>query len=141
MKRYALTEDEFQGLQSYTDWSIHEISFKEIQNMPHIPRRDDVIAIFVSGDMNATKILNGIESVFGMDVIAQELKPNISKNEPELNIYHCVFQKLKNPINGYGCIMHGPSKSETLFGHWQNESVFDQYIKLAEARDVIGEQE
>lgn len=135
MKKYALKEDEFIGLQLYADWEIHEISLAHIQQLPHIPRRDDAIAIFASGDMTQTKVLNGIEAVFGMDVIAQETNPQIEKNEPELNIYHCVIQKLSQPKNGYGYIMYGPSQSETLFGHWKDESVLDDYLKLTEAND------
>jgi hypothetical protein len=135
MKKYALKEEEFQGLLAYRDWEIKEISFDDIQRLLHVPRRNDVVAIFASGDMIATKVLNGIESVFGMDVIVHETRPKTEKNEPELNIYHCVIQKLKNPINGYGYIMHGPSESETLFGHWKDVSVLDDYIKLTEWKE------
>ena len=131
MNHYPLKSDEFQQLLNFKDWNIHEVSFDDIQRIPNIPRRPDAVAVFASGDMSATKVLNGITAVFGMDVIVHERRPNILKNEPDLNIYHCVIHKLDNPHNGYSYIMHGPSSSETLFKHWEDESILDLYINLA----------
>jgi hypothetical protein len=134
MNPYPLTETQFTGFCQYKDWDIREISSQDLSRIPHIPRREDVVATFVSGDMNATKVLNGIHSVIGMDIIVHERRPDVAKNEPPLNIYHCVIQKLSKPAHGYTHLMYGPSESDTLFGHWKDISVLDEYIKISKEK-------
>jgi hypothetical protein len=127
MSRYPLTEAQFLAFGAQADWRINEASFSEIYRLPNIPRKSDIVGTFISGDMNATKMLNGIDSVIGLDVLVYERNPHIDKEEPPLNIYHCVIQKLSAPVGPYGYLMYGPYKDGTLCGHWRDEAVIDEY--------------
>jgi hypothetical protein len=134
MKRIPITEEEFRVLYGNPEWRITEIPQERIGQIPHLPRPDDVIGVYTSGDLNGPKILNGISSVLGMDVIAQETNPNVGKNEPELNIYHVVVQKLENPIQDFQYLMHVAYRDETLAGHWRSADALDEYIQQPQAR-------
>ncbi|NOS70276.1 MAG: hypothetical protein HOP33_10135 [Verrucomicrobia bacterium] len=134
MKRIPITEEQFRVFFGNPEWRITEVPQARIEQIVDLPRKNEVVAVYSSGDLNQRKILNGVSAVLGADVIAQETRPNVEKNEPELNIYHVVVQKLPVPVQGYQYLMHVAYTGETLFGHWRSADVLDDYIKVPQSR-------
>ena len=134
MKRIPITEEQFRVFFGNPDWRVTEIPQERIEQITDLPRRSDVVAVYSSGDISQTRILNGVSSVLGMDVIAQETRPKKERKEPELNVYHVVVQKLQMPVHDYRYLMHVAYTGETLFGHWRGVDVLDEYIIVAQSR-------
>ena len=134
MKRIPITEEQFRVFFGNPDWRITEVPYDRVSQIVDLPRKSDVVCVFASGDMNETKILNDVCAVLGMDVIAQETRPNTKKNEPELNIYHVVVQKLQTPVCDYRYLMHIAYTEETLFGHWRGVDVLDRYVDATQSK-------
>lgn len=128
MKIVPITQKQFEVFFGNPDWRITEIPQDRIAQIINLPRPNDVLAVYSSGDMNATKILNGVQAVVGMDVIAHETHPRAG--EPELNIYHVVVQKLAAPVQQFSYLMHVAYTNETLKGHWRGADALDEYINL-----------
>lgn len=134
MKRIPITEEQFQVFYGNPNWHITEVPQSHIGQIVNLPRPNQVVAVYSSGDLNGPKILNGISSVLGMDVIAQETTPNVAMNEPELNIYHVIVQKLEAPVHNFKYLMHVSYTEETLGGHWRGADALDEYIAQPQAR-------
>jgi hypothetical protein len=128
MKPFPITQAQFDIMLGNPDWNITEIPQNLLASIPDLFRRPDVVAVYTSGDLTQTKVLNGIEAVLGMDVIALEPRP--VPGEPELNIYHTVVRKLEQPIGDYRYVVHAGFRDDTIGGHWRGPDALDQYVNL-----------
>jgi hypothetical protein len=109
---FSLTPDERKALQPLKNWDIYRLSAGTASQLNHIQRRNDVVAIFASGDASTLKNFNGVSAAAAMDVIVRE--PNRKGNEPECNIYHYPFEP-----NGRGGLNQvGPFREATILSHW-----------------------
>lgn len=115
-KRHFLTKAQYDALSNDDDWHISELTMPTVHATPGVQRKDDIIGVFISGDANATKILNGMEAVMGMDVIVYEHSPKVAKGEGHINVYHYVVTKTGRLDFPY--ILHGPFTREALQAHW-----------------------
>ncbi|MCZ6593342.1 MAG: hypothetical protein O6943_00325 [Bacteroidetes bacterium] len=116
IKRTLLTAKQFELIDTTVDWNIKEVPLNHWDKIPGLQRRDDTFAILASGTMTDPKLLNGIESIAGMDVLVHETNPKIEFNEPEGNAYHYVVQRIND--DRYPYILNGPFKVETKIAHW-----------------------
>jgi hypothetical protein len=123
LNRTPLTEDQFEKMRISTDWSIDEVPPDVWDNIPKLPRRDNLLCVMASGTITDSRILNGIYAIGGMDVLA--IEDNRQPNEPEGNSYHLVFAKINDPRYPY--LMIGPFKSETRVPHWYNADDLSVY--------------
>jgi hypothetical protein len=71
-KRQLLTQTEFDSISKSLEWRIVELGLAAVRATPGIQRKHDMIGVFASGNLNATKTLNNQEAVFGMDVLAYQ---------------------------------------------------------------------
>ena len=128
-KRYPLLEHQFDSL-PFEEWKIKELPFSLHNHIPNTFRAKDAVGILYSGDMGSPKFIEGFENIVaGFDILAHETKPKIDKDEPELNSYHMLIQKLDPTKNKYPYLLIAPLTGELLFGHWRRFDVFEEYIK------------
>lgn len=83
---------------------------------PGIQRKQDMLGAFISGDLNATKTLNGQKAILGMDVFIYEHRQKTEKGEWHVNVYDYVITRTRR-IDFPFCL-HGPFTKEALVGHW-----------------------
>lgn len=91
--------------------------------IPKLPRPSDTLGIYASGCQFNSQTHADIEHVGACDVVAYEATPNTENNEGHINVYHCLFQKLKAPSHGFEYIMHYPLKTGTIIGHWPDGDI------------------
>lgn len=113
-KRTPITQAQFDLITTGGGWCIDEVPQEYWKHIPGLQRLQDTIAIMASGTASEPKVLNGIRSYAGLDVLTHEPDPH--PGEPEGNAYHYVFQQVPDPRYPY--IMHGPFRSETAVPHW-----------------------
>lgn len=109
-----LTQEQFDLLPLGPDWPITEVPRENWSKIPGLVRPDDTIAVMASGCVSNPGILNGINAVAGLDVLAYESTP--LGDEPPGNAYHFVVQKINDDRFPY--LIHGPFRSETIVPHW-----------------------
>jgi hypothetical protein len=122
IKHTPLTQAQFDQL-ALVDWTINEIPREIWPKIPGLQRLQDTFSVMGSGSVVNPGILNGINAVAGIDVLAYERNP--MGGEPEGNAYHYVIQKISDPRYPY--VLHGPFKSETIVDHWFDAPQLDRY--------------
>lgn len=126
-KRKPITQEQFGQLATIDGWNTNEVPRKNWEKIPGLLRREDTLAIMVSGTYSDPRILNEINAIAGFDVLVHESSPKTHKGEPEGNAYHYVIQKIND--YRYPYLMHGPFKSETRVKHWYKADDLDLYWK------------
>ncbi|HAH46658.1 hypothetical protein [Gimesia sp.] len=111
-KKYPLTANQFDGLNVLTGWSINELPDSTWKDIPNLPRKENTISVMASGDCSS-EILNGINSIVGIDVLVHETNPK--PGEKPGNAYHMVIQKIND--DKYPYLMHGPFNKQTVVPH------------------------
>jgi len=122
-KRTLLTQEQFNQIPVDSNWHIDDVPRDLWDKIPGIERLNDTFAIMASGSVSSPSILNGINSIAGMDVLVHETNPMPS--ETPGNAYHYVFQETND--KRYPIIMHGPFRSETIIPHWFDAPDIDTY--------------
>lgn len=126
VKRTPLTEDQFNTLGIEANWDITDVPPEYWNNLPNVERLHDTVAIMASGSLNAPGMLNGLQCIAAMDVLAAEDRPQ--EGEREGNAYHYLFQKFNDPQRPF--LMIGPFKGHTRIGHWFEYKDLDTYFDL-----------
>jgi hypothetical protein len=126
-KRTPLTQADFDKLYCASGWEIKEVDLQTLHATEGIERKKDLIGAFASGDANATKNLNNLDAIFGMDVIVHEQNPMRDKNEGDVNVYHYVIKRTDR--TDYPYLMFGPYLGDTLMGHWPTQLDVDIYFR------------
>jgi hypothetical protein len=121
-KRTLLTQEQFDRL-GLVGWTIDEVPREHWSKIPGLQRLQDTFAVMASGSVVNPGILNGINAVAGIDVLAHETRP--MAKEPPGNAYHYVIQKTSDDRFPY--ILHGPFRSETIVEHWFDADQLDRY--------------
>lgn len=125
VKKTPLTTEQFELIGSVPDWQCHDIPVEDWSKIPGLQRLHDTIAVMGSASITNPKILNNIEAVAGMDVLAHESHPRVKKGETDGNAYHYVVQRIDHPAYPY--ILHGPFRCETLVRHWFEDDDLSVY--------------
>jgi len=125
IKPTRLTQKQFELLNTTDDWDLCDVPPKHWGNIPGIQRRRDTFAIKGSANITDPQVLNGINSIAGLDVLTCEKNPK--EGEPEGNAYHYVIQQINDPCYLY--LMHGPFKSGMFVEHWFKTEQLDRYWK------------
>lgn len=115
-----MTEEQFKLLIQAGGWTVDEVPRDQWKHLPDWMRGESVLAIFASGCMNQPKVLNGMNSIGGLDFLRHETKPK--KDEPEGNAYHYVMVKTDEGVK-----LYGPFRSETFVPHWFEAEDLDKY--------------
>ena len=118
IKRHPITSEQFDYLTLQPNWKMVAVPPQNWPKIPNLPRPADTLAIYASGCSINTQTHLNIEHVGACDIVAYEDNPDIKKNEGHINVYHCLFQKLKTPSHGLEYIMHYPFKTGSIIGHW-----------------------
>ena len=116
VKRTALTAQQFQLIGRLDGWRCNDVPRREWAKMPGLERLQDTFAVMGSASITDLKVLNGIQAVAGLDLLAYEPCPKVNIGESEGNAYHYVVQKIGR--SDYPYILHGPFRCETLVPHW-----------------------
>lgn len=120
-KILPITAEQYEYLSLQPDWRIVSVPEDNWRKIPNLPRINDTMAVYASGCIHTPQTFNNIEHVGACDIVAYEKNPKIEKGETSINVYHCVFQKLKTISGNFEYLMHYPFKSGTVAPHWPKE--------------------
>ena len=110
---------------SKPEWEPTEVPYNAIRGLGLV-RQEDTLSIWVSGSCNNPLLAEVENAIAGIDVLAIETNPNITKNEPSGNAYHYILQKTNS--NQYPFILYGPYKRGTIISHWYDTKDLDVYL-------------
>jgi len=128
VKRVPLSEEQF-GLLAAVGWAIDDVPREHWDKIPGLQRLQDTFAVMASGSTANPQVLNGINAVAGIDLLAHESRP--MAGEPPGNAYHYVVQKLTDPRYPY--LLNGPFRSETIVDHWFDAPQLNRYWQASDA--------
>lgn len=123
------TQEQFDCLNIKEGWKIDEVPTEHWNKIPGLQRLCDTIGVLASGCIADSRVLNGIDAVAGIDVLAHESNPKPSET-PD-NAYHYVVQKTNDPKTPY--LLHGPFRSEAIVDHWFDPPQLDRYYQEMDA--------
>lgn len=129
-KARPMTQSEFENLPNRDNWIRQEIP-KPMAVALGLSRAEDTIVVIASGS-TATQQMHGRPSLYGIDVLAVELRPEKSKAEPDGNAYHYIVTPSGHAQYPY--LLVGPFTSGACIQHWYDDLDLDDYIA-----NVIGE--
>ena len=111
---------------SSPEWVPTEVPWDSIKGLG-LARKDDTIAIFISGSCSNPLLSKGVNAIAGIDVLTIETKPKLHKSEPTGNAYHYIIQETNNIM--FPFLLLGPFDKGTIISHWFDETDFDVYLK------------
>ena len=121
MKPIPITETSFETFHSLQGWTVYDIPQCYWGKMDFLPRKDDVVAVLASGCQTTSREMHNFLVQAGMDVVVFEPNPKPTSKygpEPDINVYHLVFQKLKSSASPYSYLAYGPFNFGALVPHW-----------------------
>ena len=123
INRIPLKQEQFDVFGRLEDWAVKEIPKERWTDIPGAVRPKDLIAVMISGSLNAPQISHGLKAVVGIDFLAYESNP--MTGEPEGNAYHMVIFKVNRTDFPY--VLAGPFKDGTTVAHWFQCSDLNSY--------------
>ena len=102
-KPKPITEQSFELFPKLHNWTPYKIPNIYWPKMTFLPRHEHLIEVFGSGCQTTQVNMNGLLVSAGLDAIAYEPHPQSNTKygqEPYINIYHIMFQKLRTPRDG-----------------------------------------
>ena len=102
---------------------VDEVPRKNWDKIPGLQRLHDTIGVMASGSITNPLVLNGLNTVAGIDVLTHEARP--MADEPPGNAYHYVLQETTD--SRYPFLLHGPYRSKTIVDHWFDAPQLDRY--------------
>ncbi|MDP1714312.1 MAG: hypothetical protein Q8L41_06150 [Anaerolineales bacterium] len=112
---------------SKPEWEPTEVPWDSIRGLA-LARREDTLAIWISGSTSNSQLAQGVNAIAGIDVLTIETNPNIQKNESPGNAYHYILKKINN--KDFPFLLLGPFDEGTIIPHWFDDKDLDVYKNM-----------